>query len=143
MPGIICCLTTSIRTVQADIEAEVFMKPGRLSLKTLIIRLSFHNAKRICHLNGSVAEYGKDITDHGTDVYMAANDWLQKHCTGGSHLNYRFRYTVTSYKGNHKSAKLPELAERIMNPVNCAVNTDGVCSTLSNVFSAITKEPLD
>lgn len=126
------------------------------------------NAKRICHLNGSVAKYGKDITGHGTDVYMAAhewcccendefgvglvmpdsslvefgeihpdktdfgnlkdgsqifvylaNDWLQMHCTGGSHLNYRFRYTVTSYKGNYKSAKLPVLAERIMNPVNC------------------------
>ena len=126
------------------------------------------NAKRICHLNGTVAVYGKDITGHGTDVYMAvnewcccenkdfgiglvmidsslvefgeihpdktdfgnlkdgsqmfvylANDWLQMHCTGGSHLNYRFRYTVTSYKGNYRSAKLPELAERIMNPVNC------------------------
>lgn len=126
------------------------------------------NAKRICHLNGSVAEYGKDITGHGTDVYMAAhewcccendefgvglimpdsslvefgeihpdktdfgnlkdgsqmfaylaNDWLQMHCAGGSHLNYRFRYTVTSYKGNYRSAKLPELAERIMNPVSC------------------------
>lgn len=126
------------------------------------------NAKRICHLNGSVAEYGKDITGHGTDVYMAinewcccendefgvglimpdsslvefgeihpdktdfgnlkdgsqmfvylANDWLQMHCAGGSHLNYRFRYTVTSYKGDYKSAKFPELAERIMNPVSC------------------------
>lgn len=126
------------------------------------------NAKRICHLNGSVAEYGKDITGHGTDVYMAANewcccenedfgiglvmvdsslvefgeihpdktdfknlkdgssifvylanDWLQMHCVGGSHLNYRFRYTVTSYKGDYKNAKLSELAERIINPVNC------------------------
>ena len=126
------------------------------------------NAKRICHLNGLVAEYGKDITGHGTDVYMAANewcccendafgvglilldsslvefgeihsdktdfgnlkdgsqmfvylanDWLQMHCAGGSHLNYRFRYTITSYKGNHKSAKLAELAERITTPVSC------------------------
>ena len=126
------------------------------------------NAKRICHLNGSVAEYGRDITGHGTDVYMAvnewcccenkdfgiglvmvdsslvefgeihpdktdygnlkdgsqmfvylANDWLQMHCVGKSHLNYRFRYTVTSYKGDYKSAKFPELAERIINPVSC------------------------
>jgi len=125
------------------------------------------NAKRMCHLNGSVAEYGKDISGHGTDVYMAAyewcccendefgvglimsdsslvefgeihhdktdfgnlkdgsqmyvylaNDWLQMHCAGGSHLNYRFRYTVTSYRGNYKAARLPELAERIMNPVS-------------------------
>lgn len=126
------------------------------------------NAKRLCHLNGAVAEYGKDITGHGTDVYMAAhewcccendefgvglimpdsslvefgeihpdktdfgnlgdgsqmfvylaNDWLQMHCAGSSHLNYRFRYTVTSYKGDHRSAKLPQLAERIMNHVSC------------------------
>lgn len=126
------------------------------------------NATRICHLNGSVAEYGKDITGHGTDVYMAANewcccensdfgvglvmldsslvefgeihpdktdfgnlkdgsqmfiylanDWLQMHCTGGSHLNYRFRFAITSYEGNYKAARLQALAERIMNPVSC------------------------
>lgn len=33
------------------------------------------HAKRYCHLNGSMAEYGKTITGHGTDVYMAANEW--------------------------------------------------------------------
>lgn len=33
------------------------------------------NARRLCHLNGSMAEYGKTITGHGTDVYMAANEW--------------------------------------------------------------------
>lgn len=32
-------------------------------------------ARRYCHLNGSVAEYGKTITGHGTDVYMAVNEW--------------------------------------------------------------------
>ena len=126
------------------------------------------NAKRICHMNGSVAEYGKDITGHGTDVYMAANewccsendefgiglvmmdsslvefgeihpdktdfgnlkggsqifvylanDWLQMHCPGGSHLDYRFRYSITSYNGNHEDGALANLAERIVNPVSC------------------------
>ena len=33
------------------------------------------NARRLCHLGGCVAEYGKDVTGHGTDVYMAANEW--------------------------------------------------------------------
>ncbi len=33
------------------------------------------NAKRYCHLNGSIAEYGVDVTGHATDVYMAANEW--------------------------------------------------------------------
>lgn len=32
-------------------------------------------AKRYVHLNGSVAEYGKTVTGHGTDVYMGANEW--------------------------------------------------------------------
>jgi len=36
---------------------------------------SVKKGKRYCHLNGCTAEYGKDITGHGTDVYMAANEW--------------------------------------------------------------------
>lgn len=32
-------------------------------------------ARRLCHLGGCVAEYGEDLTGHGTDVYMAANEW--------------------------------------------------------------------
>jgi len=126
------------------------------------------NAKLLCHLNGSVAEYGKDITGHGTDVYMAANewccaendefgvglvmvdstlvefgeihpdktdfgnlkdgsqmfvylanDWLQMHCPGGSHLNYQFRFSITSYSVNHREVSLENLAERIVNPLCC------------------------
>ena len=33
------------------------------------------NCRRYCHLNGAVAEYAVDVTGHGTDVYMAANEW--------------------------------------------------------------------
>ncbi|MBQ7643276.1 MAG: fibronectin type III domain-containing protein, partial [Clostridia bacterium] len=33
------------------------------------------NCKRYCNLNGVVAEYGKDITGHGTDAYMAVRDF--------------------------------------------------------------------
>ena len=124
------------------------------------------NCRRLCHLNGAVAEYGKDVTGHGTDVYMAvnewccsenntfgvalmmkdshitefdhihpdktdfgnagegsqifsyvANDWLQMHSPGGSHLNYHFRYAITSYEGGYKAAKIPQMAERYVNPV--------------------------
>ena len=128
----------------------------------------FHveNCQRLCHLNGTVAEYAKDVTSHGTDVYMAvnewccsendhfgvalmmkdshitefdhihpdktdfgaagegsqifsylANDWLQMHICGGSHLNYHFRYSITSYEGGYESAKIPWMAERFVNPV--------------------------
>ena len=124
------------------------------------------NARRYCHLNGTVAEYGVDITGHGTDVYMAvnewccaengdfgvalmmldsqlvefdhihpdktdfgepgdgsqmfayvANDWLQLHTPGGSHLDYQFRYAITSYSGDYRSAAVPQMAERFANPV--------------------------
>lgn len=123
-------------------------------------------ARRYCHLNGAVAEYAVDVTGHGTDVYMAvnewccaenagegvalmmldsqlmefdhihpdktdfanagegsrmfayvANDWLQMHTPGGSHLDYRFRFSVTSYQGGYRNAGIPRMAERYANPV--------------------------
>lgn len=130
----------------------------------------FHikNCRRFCELGGSEAEYGIDVTGHGTDVYMAAheyccvddvsgefgigliqldsqliefdrihpdktdfnnlgngsavysyiaNDWLQMHIPGGNSLNFRFRYTITSYNGTHFGARLDRMAERIANPV--------------------------
>ena len=121
-------------------------------------------------MNGAVVEYGKDITGHGTDVYMAprdwccvenerfgvallmkdsqliefdcihsdktdfghlgdgsqifsyiANDWLQMHTPGGSHLNYRFRYAITSYSGGYRNARIPQIAERFVTPVQTVV----------------------
>lgn len=122
--------------------------------------------RRYCHLNGVVAEYAVNVTGHGTDVYMAANewccsenreygvalmmkdsqlvefgrihpdktsfgdtgegaqifsyvanDWLQMHSPGGSYLHYRFRYSVTSYRGNYRSSQIPQKAEKYVNPV--------------------------
>lgn len=124
------------------------------------------NCRRYCHLNGAVAEYAVDVTGHGTDVYMAVNewccaenekqgvalmmldsqlvefdhihpdktdfgnpgegsvmfayvatDWLQMHLPGGSHLHYRFRFSVTSYAESYEKAGIPQLAERYANPV--------------------------
>lgn len=31
--------------------------------------------RRYCNINGGTAEYAKDITGHGTDTYMSANEW--------------------------------------------------------------------
>lgn len=124
--------------------------------------------RRFCNLNGCTAEYGKDVTGHGTDVYMAANewccaendefgvalfqkdssltefgriykdktdyrnlsdgsemysylanDWMQMHLTGGTYLNFRFRYAITSYSGSHTSANIEKKAELYMNPCIC------------------------
>lgn len=129
-------------------------------------------AKRLCHLNGCVAEYAKDLTGHGTDVYMnvrdwlcmengefgvgfmqldgclaefdhihpdktdwdragsgselylyLANDWHQRQVKGGSELNYRFRYQITSYEGDHLSAGLPQMAERYANPLFSCISS--------------------
>ena len=127
-----------------------------------------NDCRRFCNLNGCTAEYGKDVTGHGTDVYMAscewccvendefgvalfqkdssltefgriykdktdyrnlsdgseiysylANDWMQMHLTGGMYLNFRFRYAITSYAGNHASANIAKKAELYMNPCLC------------------------
>ena len=125
------------------------------------------DCKRYCNTSGGdVLEYAKDITGHGTDVYMPsyewcaaqndefgiavchldshlvefdhihrdktdynnagsgaeiyfylANDWLQMHVPDGEHLNLRCRYIITSYVGNYEEAQIPQLAERIANPV--------------------------
>ena len=136
--------------------------------------IKVENSKRLCHLNGCIAEYGKDVTGHGTDVYMAvrdwccaengefgaaliqpdtsltefdiihpdktdcknlgggssiysyvANDWLQMHIPGGKYLNYKFRYSLVSYKGSHKDAHIADIAERITTPLVCARTADG------------------
>ena len=64
-----------------------------------------------------------DKTDYGdagegSAIYAyLANDWLQMHSIGGSHENYRFRFAITTYEGNHRSAKLAKTAELWCNPV--------------------------
>jgi len=145
----------------------------------------FHvqNARRLCHLNGCVAQYAKDLTGHGTDTYMnvrdwccmendtygvgfmqldsclvefdhihpdktdwdragdgselylyLANDWHQRQVKGGSELNFRFRYQITSYAGNHLSAGLPEMAERFANPLT-VTEVSAHPGTLPDTFS--------
>lgn len=145
------------------------------------------NCRRYCHLNGTVAEYAKDVTGHGTDVYMAvnewccaenkdfgvalmmldsqlmefdhihpdktdfgntgtgsqifayvANDWLQMHTPSGSHLDYQFRFAITSYAGNYAAADIPRMAERFANPVQL-VNIPGQEGALSGTAHSFLK----
>ena len=67
-----------------------------------------------------------------------ATDWLQMHLPGGSHLDYRFRFSVTSYRGGYREAGIHRMAERYANPVRIlpvsgqAGSLDGTaCSFLS------------
>ena len=148
------------------------------------------NCRRYCHLNGTVAEYARDVTGHGTDVYMAANewccaengdhgaalmmldsqlvefdhihpdktdfgnagagsqvfayvaaDWLQMHLPGGSHLDYRFRFRITSYEGSYRKAGIPELAERYAQPLRQAALKPGKGSLSAGTHSFLQAEP--
>ena len=149
------------------------------------------HARRICHMNGCEAEYGADVTGHGTDVYMAsadwccaengqfgvgmvqldselvefdhihpdktdfgepgegagmyfylANDWLQMHSAGGSHMNLRFRYVLTSYEGDHRAAHLDSLADRSLHPTETVdvPAQDGPHHETSRSFAAVQGE---
>ena len=80
----------------------------------------------VCQLDSQIAEFDhihEDKTDYkntgrGSQLYFyLANDWLQMHVPDGEHLNCRFRYVITSYEGDYKKAEIPQLAERIANPV--------------------------
>lgn len=61
-----------------------------------------------------------DFNNAGENSQMfayIANDWLQMHSIGGSHLNYTFRFSIISYQGTYQSANVPKRAELILNPV--------------------------
>ena len=68
------------------------------------------------HIHSDKTDYG-DAGD-GSQIYAyLANDWLQRHTSGGSHLDYRFRFSITSYVGGYRTAGVPQMAERCGNPV--------------------------
>lgn len=117
-------------------------------------------------LNGCIAQPKKDVTGHGTDVYLATRDfvsvnnqdfgvsliqvdshlvefgkispdktdfgkplasshlysylftdWLQMHTPGSSYIEPRFRYVITSHRGDFRQARISQLAERVMHPI--------------------------
>ncbi|MGM9624850.1 MAG: glycoside hydrolase family 38 C-terminal domain-containing protein, partial [Eubacteriales bacterium] len=54
----------------------------------------------------------------GSAIYSyVANDWLQMHQVGGSHVNFHLRYGITSWSGSYQEAGLREMAECWVNPV--------------------------
>ena len=68
-----------------------------------------------------------------------ANDWLQMHCIGGSHLNYTFRFSILSYQGTYQSADVPKRAELILTPVVKVDigSQDGIFKNNSDTFAKI------
>ena len=68
------------------------------------------------HIHPDKTDFGNAGDGSAMFAYLA-NDWLQMHTPGGSYLDYRFRFSVTSYGGTYKTARIPEMAERYCNPV--------------------------
>lgn len=207
--------TVEIRTRESHLGAEIVQMVNLLNyekrididnrlyhVKDMINKNRYHrylyfafpfavdDCRRYCHLNGEVAEYARDVTGHGTDVYMAvnewccveneiygaalmmldsqlvefdhihadktdfgdagtgsevfayvANDWLQMHTPGGSHLDYQFRYAITSYAGSYEQANIPQTAERFANPIQFVSigKQEGILPADSYCFMSVDK----
>lgn len=58
-------------------------------------------------------------TGDGSQMFVyAANAWLKARTVRSRHINYKFRFSVTSYSGDYKKANIPLKAELYANPVN-------------------------
>ena len=55
--------------------------------------------------------FGGDVRSSGIFSYLFT-DWLQMHNSDGESFNPRFRYAITSYRGDWRSAHVPAFAER-------------------------------
>ncbi len=61
----------------------------------------------------------------GSAIYSyVANDWLQMHEIGGSHVDYRLRYAITSWAAGEN--RIAETAELLANPVQVRPLSGGV-----------------
>ena len=68
------------------------------------------------HIHPDKTDFGN--AGDGSQMFAyVATDWLQMHLSGGSHLHYHFRYSITSYEGSYIEAGIPKMAERYANPV--------------------------
>ena len=68
------------------------------------------------HIHPDKTDFGR--AGDGSAIYAyVANDWLQRHVSGGSYINFQFRFLLTSYNGDHQSAKFDEKAENFVNDI--------------------------
>ncbi len=57
------------------------------------------------HIHPDKTDFGDAGEGSAMFAYLA-NDWLQMHVAGGSHLNFRFRFALISYAGSHVEANI-------------------------------------
>ena len=68
------------------------------------------------HIHPDKTDFGNPGDGSAIFAYVAT-DWLQMHLPGGSHLHYRFRFSLTSYRGTYADAGIPRMAQRYANPL--------------------------
>lgn len=80
----------------------------------------------LMQLDSQLVEFGRihpDKTEFGVPFETSHlysyifTDWLQMHTTGGSAINPRFRYVITSYTGDYRTAGISQLADRLTQPL--------------------------
>ncbi|MBP5640083.1 MAG: hypothetical protein J6X55_11430 [Victivallales bacterium] len=68
------------------------------------------------HIHPDKTDFGD--AGSGSEIYAyLANDWLQMHVAGGSHLHFRFRFAIMPYKGSHHDANITAETECFNSPL--------------------------
>ena len=68
------------------------------------------------HIHPDKTDCG-DAGDGSAMFAYLANDWLQMHVAGGSHLHFRFRFTLIPYAGNHIDANIAAATDCFNSPL--------------------------
>lgn len=68
------------------------------------------------HIHSDKTDFGN--VGEGSEIFSyVANDWLQMHEAGGSHVKLHLRYSITSWQGCYQRAGVRETAECFVNPI--------------------------
>ena len=87
------------------------------------------------HIHTDKTDYGAN--ERGSAVFSyIANDWLQMHTPGGSHIDIQCRYSIIKYEGTATAAHIPALAESIVHPpaLHLVEPHDGILPPEMNLF---------
>lgn len=100
---------------------------GLMQLDSLLVEFD--------HIHPDKTDFG-DVGE-GSAVYSyVANDWLQMHQVGGSYVNYKIRYSITSWETGEKD--IEKVAELVANPVElCGLKNGAGLPALSHSFLTV------
>ncbi|MBR5025463.1 MAG: hypothetical protein IKX48_10370 [Victivallales bacterium] len=68
------------------------------------------------HIHPDKTDVG-DVGEGSAMFAYLANDWLQMHVAGGSHLNFRFRFALLPYAGSYQEADIDAATECFVSPL--------------------------